>query len=270
MNNQRKILFEDHFDGTVLDTTYWNPEVTGASSKDLKRYTARPENVRVENGNLVITALREDYLGGKYTSASIATNDKFSFLYGRAEMRARLPYGQGVWPAFWTLGNDYLGRSDYDGWPYAGEIDIMEFIGVGGEEQKYNLEGIDSEGCEAYKDGRIGNNRSTCNLHWGADRSRHEFNSGEHILPSGIFTDEYHIFAIEWTKEKIEFFVDDTYVYEVDINRESMMNAFHKPHWLIVNLGLVEGWGPEVSELTPFPQSYYIDYIRVYAPDERA
>ena len=114
----------------------------------------------------------------------------------------------------------------------------------------------------------VANNRSTCNLHWGAGRQHHRSSGAEYCLPSGVFADDYHIFAIEWTKEKIEWYVDDEVIHSVDINRPDMLDTFHKPHWLILSLNLVEDWEPAVSDITPFPQSMYIDYIRVLAPEK--
>lgn len=269
MSANRKVLFYDDFSGDAIDLTKWNIEEDTESEKGRgKRYTCRPENICVEDGMLKLTARRENFKGGQYTSGSISTKDKFSFRYGRLEMRAKLPYGEGVWPAFWTLGDDYCTRSDEDGWPYAGEIDVMEFIGVGSEEQRNDVHGTQSYGCEVYRDGRIGNNRSTCNLHWGKDRAHHESCGASYCLPSGIFADDFHVFAVEWTEEKIVWFVDDTQIHEMDICREEMVDAFHKPHWIIMNLGIVEGWGPEVKDITPFPQTYYVDYVKVLAPEE--
>lgn len=268
MAQARRLLFYDDFNGDTLDTAKWSISKTPASDTAQKRYTDRPENIRVVDGDLILTARREAYQGGSYTSASISTEGKFSFCYGRMEIRARLPYGEGTWPAFWTLGDDYGRLGDEKGWPYAGEIDVMEFIGIGGEADKHDTEGRDAGGCEVYIDNRMGNNRSTCNLHWGRDRQCHESCGTEYCLPEGILADDYHVFSAEWTPERIEWFVDDVKIHTVDIRQASMMEAFHKPHWLIVNLGLVEGWGPQVKDITPFPQSYRVDYVKVFAPKD--
>lgn len=248
----RKVLFFDDFDGNKLNDKYWNIETT-SDNGSFRRYTNRPENVRVEDGDLILTARREKYGRSNYTSASVTTAGKFSVKYGRIEMRAKLPYGQGMWPAFWTLGDDYLKMGDERGWPFAGEIDIMEFIGVGGEADRNKPAGTAT----------YGNNRSSGNLHWGKDRAHHQEQVAYCTLPSGIFNDDYHIFAIEWKKGKIEWYVDDIKFHEMSTSDSSMVSAFDDYHWLIVNLGLVDGWGPAVDATTPFPQEYRIDYIRV-------
>lgn len=263
---ERKVLFYDDFTADAVDQTLWNVEES-EDNGDIKRYTARPENIRLEGGDLVLTARREQYGKSPYTSASVTTAGKFSFRYGRLEMRAKLPYGQGLWPAFWTMGDDYLARGDELGWPYAGEIDVMEFIGVGGEQARNDTVGIHNYGCEVYRDGRMGNNRSTGNLHWGIDRDHHKSSGNESVLEKGIYNDGYHIFAVEWTAYKIEWFVDGKKYHELAITGKDMELAFHQPHWIIVNLGLVSGWGPEVNDTTPLPQEYRIDYVKVLAPE---
>ena len=268
MSKERKVLFFDDFNGDSVDLTKWTIEEHKGPMNGGKRYTTRPENIRVKDGCLEITALRENLDGCDYTSGAVNSSEKFSFCYGRMEMRAKLPYGEGMWPAFWTLGDAYNELGDEKGWPYGGEIDVMEFVGVGGEEERNNTEGVFNYGCEVYTDGKMGNNRSTSNLHWGADREHHYSVGGMHCLPEGIFNDDFHIFGMEWTKEKIAFFVDDTVCCEVDINQPGMLDTFHKPHWMIVNLAIVQGWGPELKDITPLPQTYYVDWVRVLAPEE--
>lgn len=242
------LFWSDEFDGTALNPDHWEAESYIQNGTYL---TGRPENVRVENGNLILTARRENYNGVSYTSASVKSSNKFSFLYGRLEFRARLPYGQGVWPALWTMGNDYLQMGDEDGWPYAGEIDVMEMIGAGSEVDKYSL---------------LGNNLTTCNLHWGKDRENHQSSEGRYRLPTGILADAYHIYAIEWDETSIRWYFDDVKIHEMDTTDPTMMGAFQKPHWIIMNIALNTEFEPLVNSSTPLPQSMYIDYVRVYKP----
>ena len=248
------LAWSDEFNGNSLDKNKWTAQ---NQRNEVVYLTDREENIKVENGNLVITARREKYLnmsGIEYTSANIVTADynkiKFDFLYGRMEIRAKLPYGQGLWPAFWTMGNEYLQMGDTAGWPYAGEIDIMEMVG---------------EGSEAGKRILSGNKRTTCNLHWGKDRDNHKESFASYFLPGQqILADDYHIYAIEWDENEIRWYFDDVEIQKVNINDPTMMNAFHKPHWLIIGVHLRSGYAPAVNETTPLPQKMYVDYVRYY------
>ena len=130
VTNFTELVMQDEFniDGAP-DSTIWGFDIgtgtNGWGNNELQFYTNRTENVKVENGYLLITAKKEDYNGSAYTSARLLTKGKFDQAYGRFEARIRLPYGQGIWPAFWLLGANY----DEVGWPNCGEIDIMEFRG---------------------------------------------------------------------------------------------------------------------------------------------
>lgn len=118
------LVWSDEFDGPSIDTTKWGYEIGNIRNHEAQYYTSRPENSYIENGNLVIQANREDYNGSAYTSASLNTKDKYSWTYGRFEMRAKIPTASGAWPAWWALGTDI----DTVGWPQSGEIDMMEFF----------------------------------------------------------------------------------------------------------------------------------------------
>ena len=262
-----ELYWNDEFNGTTLDESKWSYEV-GKSGI----YTEKAENVTVQNGNLVLTARHanpKDNQGVSFTTGAVNSAHKFSFRYGRLEFRARLPYGEGVFPALWTLGDYYLTTSDEKGWPRCGEIDVMQFIGVGGETDRNTRDGRDIRGLDVYAHNKIGNNWTTCNLHWGVDRQHHESSGADYCLPKGIFADDFHVFAIEWTEEKIEWYVDDDLIHTVDIRQPSMLDTFHKPHWIILSLNLVEDWEPRVKDVTPFPQTMYVDYIRVLAPEKK-
>ena len=215
----------------------------------------RLENVRVENGMLVIEGRIEsmdnpDYKPGSshwreqrktahYTSGSINTNGKVDFLYGRIEMRAQLPQGRGVWPAFWALGTN---RSE-KGWPLCGEIDIMEYVGKEPHTIHANIHHADP------------------NI---TDRVQHRW------VPTGKIEinepyNNFHIYAIEWDEEKIDFFVDDTLyaTFNIEDAGPGAENPFRKPHYLLVNLALGGHWGGEIDE-SFLPQKYIVDYVRAY------
>ncbi|MBR5524152.1 MAG: glycoside hydrolase family 16 protein [Clostridia bacterium] len=244
------LYWNDEFDAATLDTTKW--EVGNGKEKDNSYHI--PENVTVQGGNLVLSARRQSYKGRSYTTSNVTTARKFSFQYGRLEFRARLTYGQGVWPALWTMGDSYLtASSDETGWPVCGEIDVMEMIGRGSESEKYTQKA---------------NSITTHNLHWGPNRDEHYALSDrmfhDHRLKDGVVADSYHIYAIEWDENSIKFFFDDELLNEININDPTMGNAFHQPHWIIMNVSLCN-WEPEwVDETTPFPQSMFVDYVRVY------
>ena len=241
------LYWNDEFDAATLDTTKW--EVGNGKEKDNSYHI--PENVTVQGGNLVLSARRQNYKGRSYTTSNVTTARKFSFQYGRLEFRARLTYGQGVWPALWTLGDSYLSASsDETGWPICGEIDIMEMVGGGGEADKY----ISS-----------GNKLHTAGIHWGANRDVHQsINAVRHSVSDGILADAYHIYAIEWDEECIKFFFDDQMLSKISLNDESMLDSFHQPHWIIINIAMYNYEPESADETTPLPQFMYVDYVRVY------
>jgi len=231
------LLFSDEFNSPGIDQSVWGYEIGYIRNNELQYYTDRPENAYIENGNLVIEARREDYRGFAYTSASLNTQGKLSWMYGRMEMRARLPYGQGVWPAFWTMGENF----PQVGWPICGEIDIMELIG-GGKGRDDRVYGT---------------------LHW--DYYGHISDQAYFDLPSGIFADEYHVFAINWTPTAIAWYVDDTAYSKLDLLQTGRDKAFfHAPHFILLNLAIGGNWPGQPDTATVFPQKYYIDYVRVY------
>ena len=120
-----ELIFEEHFNGKDINRYIWNFEEGFIRNHEPQYYTDRPENARIDNGELIIVTRREEYKGASYTSASLNTQGKREFMYGLLEIRAKLPHGRGIWPAFWTLGSDF-GKND---WPLCGEIDILETIG---------------------------------------------------------------------------------------------------------------------------------------------
>jgi beta-glucanase (GH16 family) len=215
----------------------WNIE-TGAGgwgNNELQHYTNRVENAMVENGVLTITALEEDYSGSNYTSARITTQNKFDIKYGKIEARIRLPFGQGLWPAFWMLGANI----NTVGWPACGEIDIMEMVG-----------------------GENGDNTCHCTLHWDNDGEEASYGQS-YTLPSGIFADDFHIFSVEWDSQEIRGYVDDIQYYTADIT-PSELSEFQQNFFIILNLTVGGDWPGPPNASTTFPQTMEVDYVRAY------
>jgi beta-glucanase (GH16 family) len=211
------------------------PGDDGWGNQELQYYTDRTENVKVENGFLLITAQEESFEGASYTSSRLTTKGLLEQQYGRFEARIRLPYGQGLWPAFWMLGADI----DTNPWPACGEIDIMENAGSKPTEVSGAVHGPGySGGAPILKKYNLENDR---------------FDTG------------FHIFGIEWGPEYINYYVDDVLYNQItpdDVTGEWVFD--NGPFFIIINLavgGLFDG--PPNAE-TVFPQTMVIDYVRVY------
>lgn len=235
-----KLVWNEEFDQKEIDRSIWSFEKGYVRNNELQNYTDRPKNARIEDSKLIIEAHKENFEGFEYTSASLNTRGTKSFKYGRIEMYAKLPYGQGTWPAFWTMGEDY-------GWPACGEIDIMEFLGGG-----------------------IGDRILYSCLHWANVAGKHaNIRALEYFLPEGSrFADDYHVIGIDWNEKEIIWYVDDVITRRVDITEESMYPDFHQPHFLLVNLAIGGVWPGAPDETTVFPQQYCIDWIRVYQEEK--
>lgn len=233
-----ELVWSDEFEGTAIDTANWNWEIgdSGWGNNELEYYTNNSENSYIENGSLVIAA-RKDHLGHDYTSARMTTKNKQSFLYGRLEARIKLPEGgQGIWPAFWMLGND-IGQV---GWPQCGEIDILEVIN-----EFTSLHGT---------------------LHYGTgDPYVHDSNGGSYS-PAVDLSDDYHIYAIEWEPAVIRWYFDDVNFYTTSNwwGADDYPDPFDQEFFFILNIAVGGNWPGYPNETTPFPQYMYIDYIRVY------
>jgi beta-glucanase (GH16 family) len=241
-----ELVWADEFDHDGLpDNAKWDYEEGFLRNGEAQFYTrARLENARIAKGSLIIEGRKEHLKnpqfkpGSKrpefltYTAASITTAGKVSWLYGRLEMRAKLPSGKGVWPAFWTLGaNDPQVH-----WPACGEIDIMEFVG---------------------KEPDV----SHATVHWGRP---HKSQGGKTTLPK--LTDDFHIFAVEWFPDHMDFFLDKTkyFTFKNDqANDAQLGNAFQKPHFIKLNLALGGSWGGQIDDAS-LPAQFIIDYVRVY------
>lgn len=233
-----KLVWEDNFETNGLpNSDIWDYEVGYVRNKEEQYYTAkRAENARVENGNLVIEARKDNWDGKKITSASLTTLGKKSILYVKVEVRAKLPTGKGTWPAIWMLGENIKEK----GWPACGEIDIMENVG------------FDPDIIHA-------------NIHTKAYNHVKGTNKGNKITVEKPYRD-FHIYAVEWYEDHMDFFVDGEMYFS--FSNEKTGNdtwPFDKPHYLIINLAIGGGWGGQQGvDDSIFPQKYYIDYVKVY------
>lgn len=254
-NKNYKVVFEENFDGEALNTDIWGYEYGHIRNNEPQYYTDREENVKVNDGNLIITCRAEDFTSddgttAEYTSGSINTKNGYSFTHGKIEMRAKLPVSEcnATWPAFWLMGTS-------EDWPKGGEIDIVEMYGV-------NF------------------NRYECNIHW-SDEEMHSdpdqyylgyinmmqepYNqkiSKELNQPLG---NDWHKYGLEWTEKSMTFLFDDEAIGSFDISAESM-DELHKPMYILLNLALTQE-----GDTTPLDNGekleYLIDYVKVYQVD---
>ncbi len=240
-----KLAWREEFNGPAIDTAVWNWAPPQNRNSEIGYFTDRPENSRIEDGQLVITSLKENYKNlAEYTSAELTTKAKVGFQYGKLEISAKLPRGQGAWPAFWLLGES-------GAWPANGEIDVMEMIG-------------------GKNDGATkGENVINGSLHWSDAANRHR-SSGEHYtLPEGKFTEGYHKIGILWSRNKIRWYVDDHIYREADISPADM-SEFHQRMYVLLNTSIGGGWPGNPDETTVFPMNYNIDYLRYYTYSDPA
>lgn len=236
----RTLVWSDEFNtaaNTQPNPADWGYEIGYLRNNELQYYTNSVNNVYMDgNGNLVIKAIKDktSYPGYDYTSASINTYGKHTWQYGRIEMRAKLPYGKGIWPAFWGMGDWAVNP-----WPACGEIDVMEMIGGGA--------GYD--------------NTAYGTAHW--DDNGHQQSGGSYTLPSGNFSDAYHIFSIEWNATTITWYVDSTPYFTTNIS-SAAQSELRQPFDIMLNLAVGGTWPGSPDRTTVFPQYYYIDYVRIY------
>ncbi|MCF8370050.1 MAG: glycoside hydrolase family 16 protein [Bacteroidales bacterium] len=235
-----QLIWADEFDYEGLpDSTKWIFETKGNEygwgNNELQYHTTGQNNAMVANGVLSITAREESIEGRDYSSARISTQNKFDFKYGKIEARIKLPYGQGIWPAFWMLGAN-IGTI---GWPACGEIDVMEMVG-----------------------GPDGDNTTHCTLHWDND-GKHAKYGQSHSLSTGILADDFHIFSAEWDDQEIRGFIDDTQYFKTDIT-PAQLSEFHNNFYIILNLAVGGNWPGSPDATTVFPQTMEVDFVRVY------
>ena len=237
----RTLIWEDDFTGTTLNTANWDYENNYSRPNEVQNYVAGTNNVWVENSNLVIKAKKESSNGKEWSSGCIHTDNKQEFMYGRFEAKIKIPQTVGSFPAFWTLGGNYEEGGGIT-WPYCGEIDIME------HKQGYAW----TTAGALYRTDLVWDN-------WDA-KDLGRVDSGA----IGSF-DDYHIYAMEWTHDKLDYYVDDRLIGHSDISDDSTWFMFHQPHYILLNQALGAAGGSVPSDMTEY--TMYVDWVRVYAPE---
>ena len=225
--------------GSAPDAGKWAFDIgtgsNGWGNSELQYYTNRPENIKLDgNGMLVITAKSESYAGSGFTSARIKTKGLFAQQYGRFEARIKTPTGPGLWPAFWMLGANI----DTKPWPQCGEIDIMEQRGQQPSVTWGSVHGPGYSGGGAI--------------------------SKPYGLVNGRFDTEFHVYAVEWGEDYIDYFVDN-YLFQ-RITPETVTGdwVYNTPFFLLLNVAVGGNFVGFPTTGTPFPQSMYVDYVKVY------
>ncbi len=235
------LVWSDEFNGSAIDLSKWSYETkaTGWSqywNNEHQDYTDNGTggaNAFVTNGMLVIKAIKvnNNYTFNSYTSARMVTKNKHSWKYGKVVGRIALPYGKGIWPAFWMLGNNI----DTVGWPACGEIDIMEQLG----HQSNKVYGT---------------------LHWGEPGSTHAEYGTSTTINNPL---QFHIYELEWTTNTIRIGVDGNFYFTMNITG-SGKSEFHQPFYILLNLAVGGNWPGYPDATTPFPQYMFVDWVRVY------
>lgn len=238
------LVWGDEFNGSAIESANWNFDLGGGGwgNNELQTYTSSAENASVQNGDLVIRAVKKK--GNKYSSARLKTQGKRAWHYGKIAARIKLPYGQGIWPAFWMLGND-IGTV---GWPRCGEIDVMEMIG-GGEGRDDTAYGT---------------------VHWADVNGVHVQRSSNppYRLPDPeIYHDDYHVFEIEWSSTTLTWRIDGDAFFSTPIGAgQPSMEELHQPFFIILNVAVGGRWPGNPNRSTVFPQEMRVDWVRVYQP----
>lgn len=223
-----QVVWSDEFNGSSLDLSKWAYETGPANQNNEQQYYTNT-NAAVTGGNLVITARRQDYGGRLYTSSRINSAGKYSPQYGKIEARIKMPMGNGLWPAFWMLGNN-IGTA---GWPSCGEIDIMEHV---------NVEG-----------------RTLGTMHWMGPNGYVYYGNPVNTTP-----DQFHTYSVEWTDQGITWFIDGVQYHQGNIaNGINSTQEFHQQFFMILNLAVGGDWPGQNIDLSKLPASMSVDYVRV-------
>lgn len=237
------LVWSDEFDGATINTDNWTFETgaTGWGNNELQNYT-NGDNADVVDGKLIITALKVDdnMEAGSYTSSRIISEGKKEFQYGRLEIRAKLPFGTGIWPAIWMLGSNF--RSV--GWPACGEMDIMEYVGYEPDVIHSTVHTPSGYGANANGSSKT---LETCE-------------------------EEFHVYGLLWTEKKLVFYTDNienvTHTY-FPVIKTSENWPFDQPHFFILNVAVGGNWGgAQGIDNSIFPQKMEIDYVRVYQEEQ--
>lgn len=236
-----RLLWADEFDGNDVNLRDWNFDIgdNGWGNEEWQYY--QPQNATLQNGHLVITAREQRKSGSTYTSTRIKTEGEVEFTYGRVDIRAALPEGQGIWPALWALGANFR----QVGWPRTGELDIMEMIGGRGRENTVH--------------GTMHWNRGGLNAPYS-----HTYQGGSYQLDSGKFSYGFHVFSMIRSPEGVTWLVDDIPFYSYQFSDAPDFDAFQKPFFLIFNIAVGGRWPGYPDDSTNFPQRLVVDYVRVF------
>lgn len=231
------LTWSDEFDGQTLDVNSWNYDTGGGGwgNNELENYTNSDKNSFLTGGYLVIQARQEVAGANNYTSARLQTKGKREFKYGRMDIRAKLPKGQGIWPAIWMLGSNIATTP----WPASGEIDIMELLG----HQPNKVYGT---------------------MHWGDVGSPSSQAGSNYTLSGDDFSGEFHVFSIVWDATKIEWWVDDHKFFTGNKTDVTGNYPFDQPFFFILNVAVGGNWPGNPDGTTVFPQRMIVDYVRVY------
>ncbi|GAA5509071.1 glycoside hydrolase family 16 protein [Novipirellula caenicola] len=238
------LVWSDEFDGERLDYSKWGVEVNafGGGNEELQLYTDRPENVRVVDGNLIIEARadRPNISGTTrdYSSGKVRTKHRGDWTYGRFEVRAQMPAGQGIWPAIWMLPSE----ESYGAWAASGEIDIAEYKG----QEPSRVHGT---------------------LHFGDQWPKNASHTKHYELPIGTFADRFHVFTLEWEPDQIRWYIDGDLYQSQDhwhSAGQPFPAPFNKPFHLLLNLAVGGRFVGAPDSNTTFPLQLRVDYVRVY------
>lgn len=236
-----KLMWSDEFNGSTVNTSYWQYDLGngGWGNNELECYT--DSNAIVANGYLQIQAKKENVVyngvASSYTSARMNTAGKFSFEYGRVDIRAKLPVQPGMWPALWFLGNNFSTA----GWPACGETDLMELVGSNPHQVVGSIHWLQGNGAE----GTLNNN---------------------YTLPAGSdYSQKFHVFSLVWTASRITMYVDDMpYMSEPSASISGGTWPFNQPQFMIFNVAVGGDWPGSPTAQTTFPETMYVDYVRIF------
>ena len=232
------LIWGDEFNGKDVNTSSWTFETgnnNGWGNNELQYYTDRTQNVFVSQGNLIIEARSELYNTYKYTSTRMITKNKKIFKFGRIDIRAKMPKGQGIWPALWMLGNNI----DQVSWPACGEMDILELLG----HEPNKIYGT---------------------MHWGATYAAHGSKGNSYVIPTSSFDQQFHVYSLIWKQNDLRVLVDDLEYVHVSSTDVSGPYPFNSDFFFIFNIAVGGSWPGSPDGSTVFPQRMVVDYVRVF------
>ncbi|MEP7322252.1 MAG: family 16 glycosylhydrolase [Saprospiraceae bacterium] len=239
-----QLVWSDEFNSTDLNLSNWSYQIGDGcdinlcqwGNSELEWYTSTKENVLVSDGTLKLIAKQQTIQTRNYTSGRIRTNQKVDIKFGRIEARMKLPVGQGIWPAFWMLPTDNV----YGGWPTSGELDIMEYLG----HEPNKIHGT---------------------IHFGNPAPNNSSSTAEYTIQNTTFNSTFHDYALEWTEQEIKWFIDG-YLYSSKSKSVvgNLKWPFDQKFHFVLNLAVGGGWPGNPNGSTVFPQTFEIDYVRVY------